>query len=368
MYLFKNYIYEITKKSIIELNSKGYSIPGHNGPYRDQDTPVRNTAHRLYLLSKLANLLKENSIIKAANKACDYLCSQSARPKNTIFYCRENPKKDFSNGIIGQAWAIEGLIAASKLLNRQDALQIAKECYFLHPWLEEQASWCRVDIDGNFLTLDRTFNHQLWFAAISAHLDDPEITRRSKRFLDSVGQHVQIYDDGIIFHQSRLGTLSSNFKKISHLLIKNLYMELLRAKSYKKNYSKSVGYHSFNLYAFALLKKIFPHHKFWSSLKFTKMLNITKSKNFISSLDKSSFGWPYNPPGIELAFVGEVFDLGPDYSQLWINLQYRKTFNHKTGDLLTRNVPDPITSAARIYEAMRLEGEYYLPQNIQCPN
>jgi len=366
MYLLKNYVYEIAKKSIIELNSVGYSTPGHNGPYRDLETPVRNTAHRLYLLSNLAYLFKESLIIDAANKACDYLCSELARPKNTIFYCRNNPKKDFSNGLIGQAWAIEGLIAAAKLLGRSDALRIAKECYFLHPWVEDHSSWCRVDMDGGSLTIDRTFNHQLWFAAISAHLNDSEITRRSERFLDNIGQHVQIYDDGIIFHQSRLGTLSSNFKKISHLLIKNLYMELLRVKSHKKNYSKSVGYHSFNLYAFALLKKIFPHHKFWSSLKFTKMLNVTKSKNFLFSLDSSIFGWPYNPPGIELAFVGEVFDMGREYSQSWINLQYDRTFNSTTGDLLTHNVPDSLTSAARIYEAMRLKGDYYLPQNIKC--
>ena len=366
MHLFKNYIYKIAKKSIIELNSLGYSAPGHNGPYKDLETPVRNTAHRLYLLSNLACLFKESSIIDAANKACDYLCSEFARPKNTIFYCRENPNKDFSNGIIGQAWVIEGLIAAAKLLGRSDALKIAKECYFLHPWIEDHALWCRVDKNGSSLTFDRTFNHQLWFAAISANLDDPEIIRRSERFLDNVGQHVQIYSNGVIVHQSRLGTLSSNFKKINLLLIKNLYMELSRIKSHKKIYSKSVGYHSFNLYAFALLKKIFPHHKFWSSLKFNKMLNVTKSENFLSSLDESVFGWPYNPPGIELAFVGEVFNMGEGYSQSWINLQYDRTFNFTTGDLLTRNVPDYLTSAARIYEAIRLEGNYYLPQNIKC--
>ena len=67
MLTLTNYIQEISKKSIIELNSIGYSKPGHNGPYNDLETPVRNTAHRLFLLSKLA-FSKDSLIIDAANK------------------------------------------------------------------------------------------------------------------------------------------------------------------------------------------------------------------------------------------------------------------------------------------------------------
>jgi len=364
MLTLSNYIQEISKKSIIELNSLGYSKPGHNGPYNDLETPVRNTAHRLFLLSKLASFSKDSLIIDAANKACDYLCGPSARPQNTIFYCRKNPKKDLSNGIMGQAWAIESLIAASQLIGRLDALKIAKECYYFHHWLEEQALWCRVAMDGSSLTYDGTFNHQLWFAAISAQLNDSEAIRRSKCFLDRVGQHVQIYKDGVIYHQSRLGTLSNTIINKNSFFIKNLWLELSRFHSHRRQYIKSIGYHGFNLYAFALLKKIFPNHKFWSSLKFKKILNVTRSKAFLSSLEKSNYGWPYNPPGIEFAFAGEVFGMGHDYCQSWINLQYIKTFNFKTGDLLTRNVPDPLTSSARIYEAMRLEDKYLLKESI----
>lgn len=360
MITFNDYIYKIGKQCISELNAQGFFSPGHNGPYKDPETPVRNTAHRLYLFSKLAHLTKEKLFIEAANKTCDYLCSSSARPKKTIFYCRNNPKKDISNGLIGQAWAMEGLIAAAKFLNRSDALNIAKECFYLHSWNDDHALWYRVDINGLPLTFDRTFNHQLWFAAISSQIEDNEIKRRGKKFLDNIGQNVQIYENGVIFHQSRLGEFSSQFKKISFLSFKNLYFEFLRKNSKKKNYLKSVGYHSFNLYAFAILKKIFSNHSFWSSSKFKKMLNVTKSKNFLESLNASNFSWAYNPPGIEFAFVGEVFDMGIEYIQSWISLQYDKTFNFDTNDLLTKNVPDPLTSAARIYEALRLEGNYKL--------
>ena len=88
-----NYIYDIAKKSLRDVNSKGYFDPGHNGPYQDEETPVRNTAHRLYLFSKLGHLYQDNFFLNVANKACDYLCSELARPKNKIFILRKILKK-----------------------------------------------------------------------------------------------------------------------------------------------------------------------------------------------------------------------------------------------------------------------------------
>jgi hypothetical protein len=360
----KYYVNKVAQNAVNEINLYGHSRPGFNGPYNDPETPVRNTAHALFLLSKLANDTKDSLIINAANKACDYLCGQSARPKNTIFYCRKNPKKDLSNGLIGQAWAIEGLIAAAKYLGRKDALRIAKECYYLHPWSESQSIWHRVALDGSAMSPDGTFNHQLWFAAVSSNFDDAEIIIRSERFLNNVAQHVQIYEDGVIYHQSRLGSLAKSLINKHSSILKSLYIELSRIKMRKYQYSKSVGYHSFNLYAFALLKKKFPDHKFWSSLKFIKILTISKSKVFLSSLNKSKYGWPYNPPGIEFAFVGQVFNLGQRYCQSWIDLQYFNTFNKMTGDLLTHGVPDPITSSLRIYEGLRLKNNYDIPAKL----
>ena len=91
------------------------------------------------------------------------------------------------------------------------------------------------------------------------------------------------------------------------------------------------------------------------------MLAVTGTRSFEKNLCQSPYGWPYNPPGIELAFAGEMFGMGHDYCQAWITRQFEHTYNQETGELLTRNVPDAATSAARIYEALRLEGDYKLP-------
>lgn len=334
---------------------------GHNGPYHDPETPVRNKAHWLFVLSHLVDETDDRGMLALAHETCDYLLSEAARPMQASFYCRTNPEKDFCNGLIGQAWAMEGLVSAAQYLGRDDALKVAREVFFLHPWLEKQAIWRRVGVDGSYLTPDRTFNHQLWFASIASLLGDAEATRRSRMFLNNVGQHVQLYSDGVIFHQSRLGALSSYSKRGLDAVARGVLSEAVSLRVRLALYRKSVGYHGFNLYAFAILKQQFPEHQFWSSAKFAKMLRVTCTQKFLKSLDESIYGWPYNPPGIELAFAGEVFDLGHDYCQTWINRQFERTYNSDTCELLTRNVPDPATSAARIYEAMRLAGDYSLP-------
>jgi hypothetical protein len=326
---------------------------------------VRNTAHWLFALANFSNDAKIQKDMSAAHEACDYLLGRDARPMGASFFCRTNPEKDFCNGLMGQAWAMEGLIAAGKEFGRDDALNLAREVFYLHPWLEKQAIWRRVAVDGSYLTPDGTFNHQLWFAAIAAQLDDEEATRRALRFLDDVGQNVQLYRDGVVFHQSRLGPLSGTIRGGLKNVVRSAMSESLRLRARATLYSKSVGYHGFNLYAFALLKQQFPDHPFWSSDKFAKMLAVTKTDRFLKSLDQSAYGWPYNPPGIEFAFAGEVFGLGHDYCQTWINRQFERTYNDETGELLTRNVPDPATSAARIYEAVRLKGDYSLPSECK---
>lgn len=340
---------------------KTSAIPGgHNGPHHDSETAVRNTAHWLVTFCKVLENYKNLVIEEAGYQAINYLTSSIVRPMKSSFLCRTNPEKDFCNGLMGQAWAMEGLIVAGRILGRSDALALAQEVFFLHPWIENRAVWRRVAVDGSYLTPDGTFNHQLWFAAIASQLSDNEATRRSRLFLDNIGQHVQLYSDGVIFHMARLGTLASIHKLNSSEIAKALLGEGKRIGSRRALKSKSVGYHGFNLYAFALLKQSFPDHSFWTSPKFAKMLVVTQSASFLKSLDQSAYGWPYNPPGIEFAFAGEVFGLGHDYCQRWINRQYDHTYNPSTGDLLTRNVPDPATSAARIYEATRLTGEYTL--------
>jgi hypothetical protein len=90
-----------------------------------------------------------------------------------------------------------------------------------------------------------------------------------------------------------------------------------------------------------------------------KMLSITKKDSFHTALDQSAYGWPYNPPGIELAFAGEVFGMDEvHYCQAWVQRQLARTYDETTRNPLTRGAVDVSTSAARIYEATRLGSDY----------
>jgi hypothetical protein len=77
------------------------------------------------------------------------------------FFCREVSNKDSCNGLIGQAWAIEGLSAAWAALGRGDAIQVARATYYMHNFSEEECAWARLTLEGYTLSPDATFNHQL---------------------------------------------------------------------------------------------------------------------------------------------------------------------------------------------------------------
>jgi hypothetical protein len=352
------FLLNVAEKSSKEYLKGSLKMFSHNGPYNDCETNVRTTAHWLYLFSNFSHSDKPK-IVAAANKALDYLLSKNARPMDASFFCRKNPEKDFSNGLMGQAWVLESLLFAAHKLNRNDAFQLAKEVYFLHPWDENRGIWRILSVDGSYLSIDNTFNHQLWFASIGTLLEDNESIRRGLVFLEKNARKVQTYNDGIIYHKSRL-SYDANRLNISKIF-NFINQEINGLKNWNNLYLKSVGYHSFNLYALAILKQKFPKHSFWSTAKFTKILNVTKSASFDKMLELSNYSWPYNPPGLELAFAGEVFNLGHEYCQDWINKQFVKTYDGITNDLLTKNSADRIVSKSRIYEAVRLTGNYTIP-------
>ena len=107
---------KIVASKLEELNQNGYLIGGHNGPYYDPETPVRNTAHWTCIFSHYYNETKDQKYYSAVKKCSEYLLSVKARPMNATFFCRTNKLKDFSNGTIGQAWAIEGIVEAYKTI------------------------------------------------------------------------------------------------------------------------------------------------------------------------------------------------------------------------------------------------------------
>lgn len=347
-------------KAALDLQSANGSFPkGHNGPYYDPETPVRNTAHWLITLLKAYELSNESTFKDAAFKAAQYLTAPAARPMRATFFCRTNPGKDFCNGLIGQAWAIEALVIASKTLEDHKYQELAKEVFLLHPFDYEVSLWRRVNVDGSHTTYDMTFNHQLWFAAAGAMLDgdkEGKIQRQVARFLDRVQKaHLRTARSGRITHSLRL---SSSLRGISGAAAYTLRHPRQVIKQNTKMTHKEIGYHAFNLYGFCLLYQHFPMHPLWQSKKFMPTLRFMNSREYVKGLENNRFGYPYNPPGFEVAFTMQVF--GSHLSSVlkpadwWVEQQLKLCYDVRE-KMMNRNTEDKETLAARLYEATRLQ-------------
>jgi len=335
---------------------------GHNGPYNDFETPVRNTSHWLFLFATLFEKTNEIRWKNAGEDAINYLMSPDARPFGKTFYCRDKVGKDKCNGLIGQAWVIEALVEASNAFNQNKYSQIAEEVFLLHPWDENVGLWQRIDIDGRTLSFDGTFNHQLWFAAAGASLKrNKEIQYRVKKFLQKVVNDIEIYPSGVIYHSSSMNNLFSYTYGGLNFFLKELFSRLKKKKNKSKFYSKSVGYHAFNLYAFAILKKYFPKEKIWQSKHFERLITAHRHKQFQMDLDTigSGFGYFYNISGIEIAFTVETFFNNNSEAKLWLERQLKMTYVNQN-HILTKCVSDENTALARVYEAVRLTEDYEL--------
>ena len=121
---------------------------------------------------------------------------------------------------------------------------------------------------------------------------------------------------------------------------------------------KSVGYHQFNMYAFALLKESVPDHPFWQSFEFQQSINYLVSDEFKNGVSKNLYGFPYNPPGFEVPYALSVLsDLNSndiiEISSWWINEQFNRCYNSET-EMMDINTEDYLTHTARIYEVTRL--------------
>jgi len=349
-----NVLKETADRAIQNQLTNGSFPAGHNGPYFDTETPVRCTAHFLFLLADLFAITKKEKYKKAAFSAISYLKTEEARPNKKTFHCRNKEGKDCCNGLIGQAWVVESLLRASEVFKREDCYIIAEECFLLHPWNEGMSVWNRVEINGDVLSVDRTFNHQLWFALSAAALyKTPMAQARVKNFIINVVAKVELYDNGVIFHDSQLGSLKNYLYSGPKIFLAQVKSLLSKAKSKKSMYSKSLGYHGFNLFALAQLKELLPNESTWKMDLFHKVLSVTESDQFISDLASSEFGYFYNLSGLEIAYAYSVLTNNDQMIRTWINRQFEYTGNRMSYSL-TKNVVDQNTAFSRIYIAAKL--------------
>lgn len=360
---------------VMEVNRKGFIEGGHNGPYYDTDTPVRNTAHWGVIFAFYYKKTNKKKYYEAASLCGEYLISSEARPMNANFYCRYDTVKDFANGTIGAAWAIEGLVEIYKITNNETLLKVAKEVFLLFPFDEKYKLWRIINVDGSLGSFDMTFNHQLWFAASGILLlsveDDEEISKRCMSFLDNISNYFDTYKSGLIKHSivpkiTKADKLRNVLKFVRKLIVQLKYKKNMK---YKEN-----GYHLFNLYAFALIKEkgyeleIFNENKFERAVEYcfsSELFEWLEEKSITNDINKmpkvknkkiNIYGYSYNAPGFELPYINKVFGKNLENKSAFVDEIIRKqlvyTFNQENLSF-NKNTEDERTLNSRIYEYIR---------------
>ena len=366
-----------TVQSLLPTQGADGAFPaGHNGPYYDDELPLRNTAHSLMLLLKAHELSGETVYRDAALKALGYITDPERRPMSATFWIRRNPRKDFSNGLIGQAWVIEALAYAAQQLDDERLLALAEEVFLLHPFDETLGRWQVVNVDGSYDPVDMTFNHQLWFAAAGGFLrDSSEVRAQVDCFMGRLDVNLFTYENGLVMHALGGGQQHRiPLKRRLKQLVKSQLLERGRPAWQDPVINKAIGYHAFNTYAFGLLHETLGAHDFWHSETCRKMLDFPLTDLYRDGLEYfapdpahsrartlpfNRFGYPYNPPGLEMAYTAQCFrahygDQAGHLVRDWLARQVERTFDKATG-LMNRQTDDPATLSVRMYEAVRLD-------------
>ena len=318
----KNNIKELIRKveNYIIKNFKKNN-PGHNGPYRDNETFIRSNAHMICFLS---NIDPDFKYIEEVRFLVKQIFESQHKLDNYFFRNRSKKGKDEVNGVIGIAWIIEAVsISAIKydfndskdfLLNIEEKIPFDNErCLWLAPSSSNSKKW----------KIDNNFNHQLWLAyalILKSKALKQDLSKNILLFFKKINKNLETRRSGLIVHSVRnnnkIKSILKDIRDTTICIYKN------KSKSYKEN-----GYHLFNLFAFARIKQEGFFYLFENSKEFKKALNYCNSQRLYSSLNKNNekrdfyelsppsmlefnrYGIPYNVSGLEYLLIKDIFKL-----------------------------------------------------------
>lgn len=374
MTTIEEFLVRLAERGLQLMDERDGTMPaGCNGPHSDPETPVRNTGHWLCLFAYAHERTGSDELQAAVERALSYLLSREARPVGRTFYHRTNPRKDAANGLIGQVWSIEALVAAHRALGDDRALRIAVEVADMHPFDDALGLWEAVDVSGTIIGHDLTFNHQLWFGVQLLELADEsgsvDLREKCEGFLAKLPEHLHTDRDGVIRHAILAPTSPG---AAGHL--RALLRRLRRLRNREAIRRWEVGYQTFNLYAFARLQRLRPQAVILGSPALRRAVDLVHRDSFSEEVSDSPYGFAYNAPGFEMPVILETFDegdgagTGAEDAGLWFERQCELTFDPH-GFAFSRNTPDSTTLTARAYELCRFERaqQIAVPTEIREP-
>jgi hypothetical protein len=283
----KNILVSVSNE--LQANSVQHWPVTKNGPYEDLETPLRTLSHLLKINAYLYKSTNEGKYKDRAEKLL--ILAKSLTEDFTTLIFRVKEGKDSSNGLIGPAWLLEGLLHAYKNIGDDEYKISAKKVYSLFRFDVKHLVWSFPD-NGAY-SLDPTFNHQLWFAAQALKLG----CKNAKLFLEHFIPRMKV-NDGVIFHLTPLRT--------------DISMEgarqYVRFLKYKKLLSeKSKAYNAFNLLALSECFLVDKNLSAWGSKNFKKLFDVDISPEFFNVIKKSKYGMAYNPQAPAYIIFGELF-------------------------------------------------------------
>lgn len=382
---FQKQIEDIIKNMALQVDKNGVDAikAGNNGPYFDVETNLRNIAHWCVIFSDYylhsRNPAYKNYVIVLANE----IISSKYYYQAGVYKCRECVGKDEMNGVIGAAWIIEGLVAASKATGNMEYYERAKHVFLAIKFNYKMGLWNRISLNGETLSIDATFNHQLWFAAAGALINnfkkDQSIQDMVNRFIKKLPDNITIRKNGRIGHftyNDKNGILNKPV-----LLYKNIKSFVGEVKNSQSLAYKEAGYQTFNLLGMALLQDNVSYPiSFFKSRKFKKCIQYVFSEEFFDALcnaDRTKdsthvpsqlnvsfnvFSFAYNSPAFELPRVIKCFCNGErSYEEIikrFMEKQKELTYDNSK-HLFSKNTDDPYTLTARIYEFIDNNENYW---------
>lgn len=332
---------------------KNKIVTGTNGLYGEKESVYRTLAHWAVLIQDAD--LPNDKIVEFVELFIRHYEEHDLHVGP--FKARESSEKDSSNGLIGTAWNVEGMIATYKLTNKigldksfdinLTLKSMIDKLYSHYTYCEVQGNWPNiVEPNGNILGIDRTFNHQLWFAAskISASSvfcpNEDFDSMDAEHFVKTLCRKLKRNHRGTIYHT--LGTYPHYHKT----LLKRLILSTYRRDMVKKEY----GYHGFNLLA---LVRMFDFNEVFFSKLIREQLIVINKEHFIEAQENNEYGSSYNPVGLELAAALSKLNHNDDRILFWLNYHFSRYFNSSEFEFHSSN--DIATLNSRVYEMVYID-------------
>lgn len=331
--------------------------PGHNGPWHNKETPIRNTAHWILTLAKAHDITGDTDYEEGLRKAGSYLASDACCPMGRTFMVfTDGAMYGGSNGLVGQAWVMEALLTMYRKFGEERFLQLAEERALDQPWDAGLRIWRALSPQGEDMGIQWSLNQQIWFSALSRSVyqetGNEKINERVKLFSDRIPTVANFWKG---FIRMRLREyLFIGRPKFFYRIMKS------RVRNHHKLEARSQGYIAYSYYPLSILHNIAPELEVWQKKsflhQFRSSLNFMEENVINYTTEDNPYAYTYHPTGFEMACILESFtDIykAKTTPAQWVQKQLDQHYDPDT-DLMTRNTVDPMTLAARFYEASRI--------------